>query len=91
MARLKLGVIGAGKIARKHLEVIASLPDVEIFHAGTKLANNDVLTSGGRVLAVTALGPTITEARTRAYDAVALIHFEGAHFRRDIALSAASS
>ncbi|HEX4639092.1 MAG TPA: phosphoribosylamine--glycine ligase [Chthoniobacterales bacterium] len=73
------------------LEAAATHRDVQIFHAGTKIANDEIVTSGGRVLAVTALGSTIAEARTRAYEAVDLIHFEGAHFRRDIALSAATS
>ena len=47
-----------------------------------------VATAGGRVLAITGLGETITEARERAYEAVAQIEFEGAHYRRDIALPA---
>jgi phosphoribosylamine--glycine ligase len=47
------------------------------------------VTSGGRVLAVTALGETIAAARTRAYEVVSQINFEGCHYRRDIALSAA--
>ena len=69
----------------------AKLEGVQIFHAGTRLDNNQVVTSGGRVLAVTALGSTIAAARARAYEAVSLIEFEGRHFRRDIALSAATS
>ena len=73
------------------LDSAAKLEDVQIFHAGTKVANNETVSSGGRVLGVTALGSTIAAARTRAYEAVALIRFEGAHYRRDIAQSAASS
>ncbi|MEP6604445.1 MAG: phosphoribosylamine--glycine ligase [Spartobacteria bacterium] len=69
------------------LEDAANLPDVQIFHAGTKRRNAEVITAGGRVLAVTALGSTVEAARERAYEAVARIQFEGAHFRRDIALS----
>lgn len=69
------------------LEAAAS-DDVQIFHAGTRREDGAVVTSGGRVLAVTALGETVAAARTRAYDAVSKIHFEGAHYRRDIALSA---
>jgi phosphoribosylamine--glycine ligase len=68
----------------------AASGDVQIFHAGTRRENGEVVTSGGRVLAVTARGETITAARTRAYKAVAQIHFEGCHYRRDIALSAAN-
>jgi phosphoribosylamine--glycine ligase len=73
------------------LDSAAKLEDVQIFHAGTKLANNEIVSSGGRVLAVTALGSTIAAARARAYEAVGLIQFEGVHYRRDIAQSAASS
>ena len=69
----------------------AELDGVQVFHAGTKTASGDVVTAGGRVLAVTALGQTIKAARERAYQAVSRIHFEGCHYRRDIALSAASS
>ena len=72
------------------LETAAS-DSVQIFHAGTRRENGGVVTSGGRVLAVTALGETMAAARTRAYEAVAKIHFEGCHFRRDIALSAADA
>jgi len=68
------------------LEVAVS-DSVQIFHAGTRRENGAVVTNGGRVLAVTALGETVAAARTRAYDAVSKIHFEGAHYRRDIALS----
>jgi phosphoribosylamine--glycine ligase len=70
------------------LEEAAKLEDVRIFHAGTKLVNGEIATAGGRVLAVTALGSTIEKARTRAYEAVSGIHFDGYHYRRDIALSA---
>jgi phosphoribosylamine--glycine ligase len=66
----------------------AALEDVQIFHAGTRRENGEVVTSGGRVLAVTALGETVEAARTRAYEAVSKIDFENCHYRRDIALSA---
>jgi phosphoribosylamine---glycine ligase len=68
------------------LNDVAKLEDVTVFHAGTKRANGDVKTAGGRVLAVTALGSTLEAARARAYEAVARIHFENCHYRRDIAL-----
>jgi len=68
------------------LEAAAELPDVQIFHAGTRHENGTVVTAGGRVLAITALGDNVKEARRRAYEAVSLIHFEGVHFRRDIAV-----
>jgi phosphoribosylamine--glycine ligase len=70
------------------LEEAAKFKDVHIFHAGTKRANGEVKTSGGRVLAVTALGATIEDAREHAYNAISCIHFENCHYRRDIALSA---
>lgn len=69
------------------LETAAS-EGVQIFHAGTRRENGAVVTSGGRVLAVTALGETVADARSRAYDAVSKIDFEGCQYRRDIALSA---
>ena len=73
------------------LNEVAKLDGVQVFHAGTKCSNNEIMTSGGRVLAVTALGSSTAAARERAYQAVSRIHFEGCHYRRDIALSAASS
>jgi phosphoribosylamine--glycine ligase len=80
------GTYETGKPIRG-LEDVAS-QDLHIFHAGTRLENGRVVTSGGRVLAVTALGETVAIARARAYEAVAKIDFEGCHYRRDIALSA---
>ena len=71
------------------LDACRDLPDVQVFHAGTRRENGNVVTAGGRVLAVTALGRDVDEARKRAYEAVARISFEGAHFRRDIALAPA--
>ena len=68
------------------LDDAAKLEDVEVFHAGTKRANGEVRTAGGRVLAVTALGSTLEAARTRSYEAVSCIHFENCHYRHDIAL-----
>jgi phosphoribosylamine---glycine ligase len=69
----------------------AQLEDVQIFHAGTKRDGDVVKTAGGRVLAITALGSTVEAARARAYETVSRIHFEGCHFRRDIALSAVAA
>ena len=63
----------------------AHVPDSMVFHAGTALKDGQVVTSGGRVLAVTALGADLESAVGRAYEAAAKIRFEGAHFRRDIA------
>jgi phosphoribosylamine--glycine ligase len=59
-------------------------PELKIFHAGTAEQDGRVLTSGGRVLCVTALGATVTAAQARAYRAVEQIRWPGAYFRRDI-------
>jgi phosphoribosylamine--glycine ligase len=64
----------------------AKIEDVQIFHAGTKRADGEIKTVGGRVLAITALGSTLEAARRTAYEAVARIDFEGRQYRRDIAL-----
>ena len=60
------------------------LDGVTVYHAGTKLQDNELVTSGGRVLGVTALGDTLENALKKSYEAVGKIHFEGAHYRRDI-------
>ena len=61
-----------------------AMPDVKVFHSGTAIEDDKLVTSGGRVLAVTALGRDIHEAHTNAYAAMDKIHFEGMHFRKDI-------
>jgi phosphoribosylamine---glycine ligase len=60
-----------------------------VFHAGTALHDERLVTNGGRILGVTALGPTLEEARMHAYDAAACISFDGARYRTDIAREAA--
>jgi phosphoribosylamine--glycine ligase len=70
------------------LEAAAKVEGVHIFLAGAKRSNGGVATAGGRVLAVTALDSSLESARGRAYEAVSCIQFEGAHYRRDIAMSA---
>ena len=55
-----------------------------VFHAGTSLQNGEIVTNGGRVLGVTALGDGFHQARNKCYDAVDKIEFDGAYFRRDI-------
>jgi len=67
------------------LDEVAELPDVKVFHAGTAKSGNEIVTNGGRVLGVTALGKDLKTAQAAAYAAVEIIHFDGAHFRRDIA------
>jgi phosphoribosylamine--glycine ligase len=76
----------------QNLDVVERMPDVKVFHAGTTLRaeagpgrDARVVTDGGRVLNVTALGETLEEARTRAYAAARTIKFQGAWFRQDIA------
>ncbi|HYE14226.1 MAG TPA: phosphoribosylamine--glycine ligase [Pyrinomonadaceae bacterium] len=67
------------------LEDAARTPGVQIFHAGTaRAADGSLVTSGGRVLGVTATGPALGQALARCYDAAALINWDGLHYRRDI-------
>jgi phosphoribosylamine--glycine ligase len=68
------------------IEKADALPDVKVFQAGTRFApdGKTILTDGGRVLSVTALGDTIADAQRRAYQAMGMIHFDGMHYRRDI-------
>jgi phosphoribosylamine--glycine ligase len=61
-----------------------ALPDVKVFQAGTRMEGKTVVTDGGRVLGVTALGDTVAEAQRRAYQAMELVRFDGMHYRRDI-------
>ncbi len=68
----------------KGLSEAESIPGVIVFHAGTKEEGGKFYTNGGRVLGVTALAPTLPEAINKAYEAVEKIHFEGAHYRKDI-------
>ncbi len=70
------------------LEEAKKLKDVSLFHAGTSLAGCDVVTSGGRVLGVTALGETIRSAVDNAYKAVSKISFTDMYFRKDIGFRA---
>jgi phosphoribosylamine--glycine ligase len=77
------GVYDKGKVING-LRAAARFKDVVVFHAGTALAGEKVITNGGRVLGVTALGKDIPEAIARAYRAVEKIRWEGVHYRRDI-------
>jgi phosphoribosylamine--glycine ligase len=93
--RAALGVVLAAQGYPEHpqkgavvtgLEAIteAAHPDVQVFHAGTALADGDVVVTGGRVLCVTALGDSVKQAQRAAYAAVADIRFDGMQFRTDI-------
>lgn len=92
--RVALGIVmaahGYPEAPRKG-DVIMGLPkdaeaedDVMVFHAGTELDGERVLTSGGRVLCVTALGDNVRQAQQKAYEAAAKIQFDGAQYRKDI-------
>ncbi|HXT39962.1 MAG TPA: phosphoribosylamine--glycine ligase [Candidatus Angelobacter sp.] len=70
------------------LDAANALPHTKVFHGGTMLKDGQIVTNGGRVLGVTALGKDLRIAQAAAYAAVEKIHFEGAHFRRDIAAKA---
>ena len=67
------------------VEASRSLDDVHVIHAGTELRDADLVTAGGRVLAVVGAGEDVAAARAAAYDGVALISFNGAQHRSDIA------
>ena len=66
------------------LDAAAAMDDVVVFHAGTRKMGNNIVTSGGRVLGVTALGDTLADAQRRAYAACEKITWDGAYYRRDI-------
>jgi phosphoribosylamine---glycine ligase len=66
------------------LDEAAKIPEVKLLHAGTKRQGDKIVTSGGRVLGVTAIGDTLDAALQKAYQAAAKIRFDGMHYRRDI-------
>lgn len=70
------------------IEKAEELEGVTVYHAGTAVSDGELVTAGGRVLDVTAVAPTFEEARARAYEACALIDFEGKTYRSDIGLRA---
>jgi phosphoribosylamine--glycine ligase len=89
--RSALGVVLAARgypESPRHGDAIQGLPaptpDCRVFHAGTKLQGKTILTHGGRVLCVTALGDTLRFARQRAYEAIESIRFDGMQYRNDI-------
>jgi phosphoribosylamine--glycine ligase len=81
------GSYAKGKIIHG-LDQVSRMQGVKVFHAGTALSGENVVTSGGRVLGVTAWAQDLKSAREKAYEAVELIRFEGAHFRKDIGAKA---
>ncbi len=70
------------------IEQAEAMDDVIVFHAGTAMRDGELVTNGGRVLGVTALGDTFAQAREKAYSAIKLIHFDKMYHRSDIALRA---
>ena len=89
--RVALGVVlaaGGYPLSPKKGDLISGLPkptdEVVVFHAGTVAAGDQIKTSGGRVLCVTALADSVRQAQTKAYDAARGIHFDGMQYRRDI-------
>ena len=100
-SRVALGVVLAahgypdnprkGDVIRGLSGVFPADEDCHVFHAGTALQGNDVITSGGRVLCVTALGHNVRTAQKRAYEIAAQISFDGMQLRRDIGHRAVST
>jgi phosphoribosylamine--glycine ligase len=89
--RTAIGVVLAAHgypLSPRKGDTITGLPqdtdDVVVFHAGTQMADGQVVTSGGRVLCVTALGGTLKLAQQQAYDTIKGIHFDGVQYRTDI-------
>jgi len=70
------------------LSEASAMEDVVVFHAGTKRCGDAIVTDGGRVLGVTALGRDMRAAVGRAYEAVGKIQWEGVHYRKDIGAKA---
>ncbi|MGD8788104.1 MAG: phosphoribosylglycinamide synthetase C domain-containing protein, partial [Burkholderiales bacterium] len=93
--RVALGVVMASAgypAAPRKGDEISGLPvgleDAHVFHAGTSERDGKIVTSGGRVLCVTALGDTVRVAQRRAYEIAEQIHFEGSQMRTDIGFRA---
>jgi len=90
--RAALGVVmaaGGYPLQYQKGDVITGLPETaaegaKVFHAGTALKDDQVVTSGGRVLCATALGNTVSEAQSKAYDLARKIHWKGVYYRKDI-------
>jgi phosphoribosylamine--glycine ligase len=77
------GKVGKGRVIRG-LPEAARLPNVRVYHAGTRWEDGQVLTDGGRILNVTGVGHTLADALAAAYAAAEMIDFEGKDYRRDI-------
>ncbi len=66
------------------IEAADAMANVKVFHSGTAIDNGKLVTAGGRVLAVSAIGDTLKDAQQRCYEAMSKIHFDGMHYRKDI-------
>jgi phosphoribosylamine---glycine ligase len=96
--RVALGVVmaaGGYPDSYQQGDIIKGLPSqetagIKVFHAGTQIQENEVVTAGGRVLCVCALGDTILEAQTKAYELTKDIHWDNAYYRTDIGYKAVS-
>ena len=66
------------------LDALSEKDDIKVFHSGTLLESNNILTNGGRVLCVTALGEDLSESHKNAYSAVKQINWGGNYYRKDI-------
>jgi phosphoribosylamine--glycine ligase len=92
--RVSLGVVlaanGYPNDYKKGEKIVvpADSEDAKIFHAGTKLDNNNMVSNGGRVLCATALGSSIQEAQQKAYELVDKIDWHGSYYRTDIGFKA---
>jgi phosphoribosylamine--glycine ligase len=92
--RVSLGVVlaanGYPNDYKKGEKIIvpADSDDAKIFHAGTKLESNNIVSNGGRVLCATALGSSIQEAQKRAYELVDRVDWRGSYYRTDIGFKA---
>ena len=77
-------ITGLPELKKSDYEEVHSTEDVMVFHAGTVQQDGQIVTSGGRVLCVTALGESVKAAQAKAYEVAAKIHFDGAQYRKDI-------
>jgi phosphoribosylamine--glycine ligase len=66
------------------IEEAEQMPDIVVFHAGTKIDDRNLVTNGGRVLGVSAIGENLSMALATAYEAVKKINFDGIYYRKDI-------
>ena len=66
------------------IDTLSNKDDIKVFHSGTRIENNNILSNGGRVLCVTALGDDLSQSSKNAYSAVGKINWDGKYYRKDI-------